>query len=501
MSASWKVYVDGEWREATSGAKTLLHDPSNGELVGDVPKLGKEETLRAIDAGREAFDKGPWPEMKGAERGAILKKAAEIMSTRGEAIALLETQNAGKPIRQSTYFDIALAVSHLGFFGELAAHNPTKKIQQPDLEGSHGMVLREPIGLCAGICPWNLPLLMAVWKAGPALAAGNTVILKPASLTPLTAIEMTKALYEAGLPKNALQIITGPGGEIGSVLASHAKVDKVSFTGSTEVGRDIMTMAAPTIKRTTLELGGKSANVILPDADIDRAVDGSLFGIFLHAGQLCESGSRLLVPKQREEEIVRKLVERAKSIRLGPTQSYETDMGPLVSHGQLERVLSYIESGKSQGAHVAIGGDRPTSGDLSKGYYLHPTIFSGVRPDMKIAQEEIFGPVLSVLPYDTVDDAIELANNTIFGLAGAVWSGSTRKAMSVARRLKAGTIWINDYHMLSCYAPRGGYKQSGIGRELGMQALEEFTETKHLYFDETGTLTPVARGLVLPPRE
>jgi aldehyde dehydrogenase (NAD+) len=500
MSESWQAFVEGEWRGATSGETTTLYDPSTGEIIGTVPKLGKEETLRAIDSGREAFDHGPWPGMKGSERAKILKRAAEILSERAERLALLETRNAGKPIRQSTYFDIALAAEHLGYFAELAAHHTTKKLAQPDLEGSHGMVLKEPMGLCAGICPWNLPLLMAVWKAGPALAAGNTVILKPASLTPLTTLELARALDEAGLPKRTLQVLTGPGGEIGSLLASHPKIDKVSFTGSTDTGKDIMTMAAPTIKRTTLELGGKSANVILPDADLEKAVDGSLFGIFLHSGQLCESGSRLLVPQSRHDEIVKLLVDRARTIRLGPTQSFDTDMGPLVSQGQLERVENYIRTGKEEGAILATGGDRPQAAELQKGNYLNPTIFTHVTPGMKIAQEEIFGPVLAVIPYRNVEEAVEIANDTIFGLAGAVWSTSSRKAIAVAKRLRTGTVWINDYHMLSCYAPRGGYKQSGIGRELGAQALEEFSETKHLYFDEQGVLTPVSRGLVLPPK-
>ncbi len=497
----WKALVDGEWTDAISGSKTTLTDPSTGEVIGTVPKCGREDTLRAIDSARNAFDRGPWPRMKPKERAQILQKAAQILSDRQADLALLETRNAGKPIRQSTYFDLALAVAHLAYFGELATHLKPKKIKQPDLEGSHGIVLHEPMGVVAGICPWNLPLLMAVWKAGPALAAGNTVVLKPASITPLTTLELAKALLEAGLPKNALQVITGPGEEIGTLLSSHEKVDKVSFTGSTEVGRDVLLKAAPSIKRTTMELGGKSANILLEDADLDRAIDGSLFGIFLNSGQLCESGSRLLVPRKREQEILQKLTDRARQIRLGVTTSYDTDMGPLVSRGQRDRVEEYIRSGVDQGAHLRTGGKRPEGSELSHGFYEEPTIFSDVSPDMRIAKEEIFGPVLAVVPYDSLDDAIEIANNTIFGLAGAVWSQNLRKATQVARSLKAGTVWVNDYHMLSCHAPRGGYKQSGIGRELGEEALLEFTETKHLYFDEAGVLWPMARGLVLPSDE
>jgi len=497
----WKIYLGREWRGAASGATTSLSDPSTGAPLGTVPRCNAEDAGAAIDAAREAFDKGPWPRMKPKERSAVLRKAADLLSEKGESFALLETQNAGKPIRQSTFFDIALATEHLGFFAELAGRRHQERIKQPDLEGSHGLVRREPLGVCAGITPFNLPLLMAVWKAGPALAAGNTVILKPASLTPLTTLELTRLLYEAGLPPGTLQVLTGPGGEIGEVLASHPKVDKVSFTGSTEVGREVLAKAAPTIKRTTMELGGKSANILLPDADLDKATDGALFGIFLHCGQLCESGSRLLVPAKDQDRIVGLLVEKARSIRLGLTQSFDTDLGPLVSDAQRRRVEGYIQSGVDQGARLILGGNRPDSPELRNGFYLCPSIFGHVTPDMKIAQEEIFGPVLSVIPYDNVDRAVEIANDTIFGLAGAVWSQNPRKAVRVAERLRAGTVWINDYHMLSCHAPRGGFKQSGIGRELGENALDEFTEMKHLYFDNLHVLAPIARGLVLPPPE
>jgi acyl-CoA reductase-like NAD-dependent aldehyde dehydrogenase len=498
-SPSWKIYLQGEWRGAASGATSSLSDPSTGSPLGTVPRCNAEDTRAAIDAAREAFDKGPWPRMTPKERSAVLRKAADLLAANAESLALLETRNAGKPIRQSTFFDLALAAEHLGFFAGLAGRRHQERIQQPDLEGSRGLVRQEPLGVCAGITPFNLPLLMAVWKAGPALAAGNTVILKPASLTPLTTLELTRLLYEAGLPAGTLQVVTGPGGEIGEVLASHPGVDKVSFTGSTEVGREVLAKAAATVKRTTMELGGKSANILLPDADLDKATDGALFGIFLHCGQLCESGSRLLVPVGDEERIVALLVEKARRIRLGLTQSFDTDLGPLVSDAQRRRVEGYIHTGVDQGARLVLGGNRPDASELRNGFYLCPTVFDHVTPDMTIAQEEIFGPVLSVVPYESVNDAVEIANNTIFGLAGAVWSQNPRKALRVAERLRAGTVWINDYHMLSCYAPRGGYKQSGIGRELGENALDEFMETKHLYFDDLHLLEPISRGLVLPP--
>jgi acyl-CoA reductase-like NAD-dependent aldehyde dehydrogenase len=498
---AWKIYLGREWRGAASGATTMLSDPSTGASLGTVPRCNAEDVRAAVDAAREAFDKGPWPRMKPKERSAILRKATDLLVERTESLALLETRNAGKPIRQCTFFDMAFVTEHLGFFAELAGRRHQERIKQPDLAGTRGRVLREPLGVCVGITPWNLPLLMAVWKAGPALAAGNTVILKPASLTPLTTLELARALYEAGLPPGTLQVITGPGSEVGDVLVSHPQVDKVSFTGSTEVGREVLARAAPTIKRTTMELGGKSANILLPDADIEKATDGALFGIFLHCGQLCESGSRLLVPAKDQDRIVGLLSEKAQRIRIGLTQSFDTDLGPLVSDTQRRRVEGYIQSGKDEGARLVLGGNRPESPELRNGFYLRPTIFSHVLPTMMIAQEEIFGPVLAVIPYDSVDHAVEIANDTIYGLAGAVWSQNPRKAVRVAERLRAGTVWINDYHMLSCHAPRGGYKQSGIGRELGENALDEFTEVKHLYFDDLQLLTSIARGLVLPPAD
>lgn len=498
---AWKMFIAGEWREAADGARTPLHDPSTGALLGTVPKGGREDAKAAVDAARQAFDKGPWPRLSPKARGAVLAKAAELLTTQAESFALWETKNAGKPIRQSTFFDIALAAEHLSFFAELATQLRQKRIRQPDIEGSHGLVLHEPIGVCAGITPWNLPLLMAVWKAGPALAAGNTVILKPASLTPITTLELARLFDEAGLPKGTLQVVTGPGGEIGQVLASHPDVDKVSFTGSTEVGREVLALAAPTIKRTTMELGGKSANIILPDADLDKATDGAIFGIFLHAGQLCESGSRLLVPAKLHDKIIGLLQEKIRRIRLGLTQDFETDLGPLISDSHRKRVEGYIQYGIDQGAQLIVGGGRTDAPDLRRGFYLRPTIFGQVKVDMRIAQEEIFGPVLAVMPYGDVDEAVEIANKTMYGLAGAVWSTNVRKAQRVAFRMRTGTVWINDYHMLSCHAPRGGYKQSGIGRELGESALEDYTETKHLYFDEKGALVPIARGLVLPPSD
>ena len=478
----WKALIDGEWTDAASKEKSTLKDPSTGEVLGTVPKCGVDDARRAIDAAREAFDKGVWSSTKPKERAKVLHKAAALLSERQGDLSLLETRNAGKPIRQSTYFDLALAVHHLEYFGGLAAHLTPKRIRQPDMEGSYGTILREPMGVVAGICPWNLPLLMAVWKAGPALAAGNAVILKPASTTPLTTLELGRALLDAGLPKNALQVITGPGEAIGTLLSSDPKIDKVSFTGSTEVGKEVLLKAAPTVKRTTMELGGKSANILLEDADLDRAIDGSLFGIFLHAGQLCESGSRLLVPRATQDDVLRRLVARAREMRLGITTSYDTDIGPLISGSHRDRVEEYIRSGREQGAHVETGGKRPDHPELKHGFYEEPTIFSGVTPDMKIAQEEIFGPVLVVIPFDDDADAVRIANDSRYGLCGSVWTADAARGLAVARGVRTGTYMVNSSIPVDYTAPFGGFKESGIGREFGTEGMELFCEVKSVIF-------------------
>ncbi len=487
--------IDGEWRESTSQESYDVMDPSTEERIAVLPKATREDARAAIDAARRAFDDGPWPGMHPRERRQLLEKLVLRLEDRAGELASLESRNAGKPIRQASFIDIPMAIEHTRHFARLTEALQDELVELPDI-GVKSRVLREPVGVCAGITPWNFPLLMAVWKIAPALAAGNTIILKPASHTPLTALEYARLAIEAELPRGVLNVVTGPGQEVGEELASNGKVDKVAFTGSTEVGRRIMATAAATVKKLTLELGGKAPMVVLEDADPQETLRGTLFGAYLHQGQVCLAGTRLLLPRKLHDTFLERLIDRTQSIRLGPTASWETDMGPLISEGHRRRVEGYISRGLEEGAELVHGGKRPEGFD--KGYYLEPTIFDGVSPDMTIAQEEIFGPVLTVFGYDDEDEAVELANATTYGLGASVWSRDLKQAENVARRIRAGTVWVNHHHLLSCAAPHGGYKQSGFGRELGIWGLLEYTELKHLYLDESGEAMKEAFGLVLP---
>jgi aldehyde dehydrogenase (NAD+) len=341
-------------------------------------------------------------------------------------------------------------------------------------------VNREPLGVCGQIIPWNFPLVMACWKIAPALVTGNSIVIKPASNTSLTALELVKALEETGLfPRGVINIVTGPGATVGEEIASNPLVDKVAFTGSTEVGRRIMQLASGTVKKVTLELGGKSANIILPDADMDLAIDGALFATFFHQGQVCESGTRLLVPEKLHDEVLERLVARTAEIVVGDALDFESGMGPLVSEAQLRTVEKYVEIGKAEGARLVAGGKRPAG--LEKGYFYEPTIFADVSNEMRIAQEEIFGPVLCVIKYKDTSDAIRIANDSIYGLAGGVWSTDLPEAIDVAKKIRTGTVWINDFHLLNDVSPFGGYKQSGVGKELGMHGILEYTIAKHIH--------------------
>ncbi|HEY4643807.1 MAG TPA: aldehyde dehydrogenase family protein, partial [Bacteroidota bacterium] len=337
------------------------------------------------------------------------------------------------------------------------------------------------------IIPWNFPLKMAVWKLGPALAAGNSVILKPSELTPVTAMELAGIIHEIGFPKGVVNILPGFGAEVGEELVKHPLVDKVAFTGSTAVGRLVMANASQTLKNCTLECGGKSANIVLDDADLDLAVDGAMYAIFYHSGQCCEAGTRLLLPQNLYEEFLQKLTEKTRRLKLGDPKDPATDIGPLISQKQQKRVLEYIDVGKREGAKVAFGGGVPSDTALSKGFFVEPTLFVDVLNKMRIAQEEIFGPVLSIIRYGTVDEAVAIANDSIYGLGGGVWSRDKEKATMVARRIRAGTVWVNEWHLISEKAPFGGYKQSGVGREFGIEGLKEYTEAKHLHIDEVGS--------------
>jgi acyl-CoA reductase-like NAD-dependent aldehyde dehydrogenase len=479
---AYKNYIGGEWVDATSGETFEIVSPATEDVIATVPKAGREDAHRAIAAAREAFDSGVWTGMDADERKRILLSVLERFTMAEDELATMETMQAGMTIRTTSTVVIGYCINHWDYFSRQATremHEAVEPVSYPT--HSYNLVLREPIGVCAGIIPWNFPLVMAVWKLAPALAMGNTCVLKPASNTPLTALKLAELLDDTELPKGVVNVITGAGASVGEELASHPDVDKVAFTGSTVVGRRIMQLASSTIKKTTLELGGKSPNIVFDDADMDQAVDGALWATFFHQGQVCESGTRLLLPESIHDEFVERLVERAKQIKVGDPMDYESDMGPLVSAAQRETVENYVRIGKEEGATLALGGKRPEG--LDKGFYYEPTIFTDVDNSMTIAQEEIFGPVLSVIKFKDDDDAIRIANDSIYGLASGVWSQDPDRCMTTAKRLKAGTVWINDFHLINCIAPFGGYKQSGLGREMASYGLNEYTEVKHVHWD------------------
>jgi aldehyde dehydrogenase (NAD+) len=441
--------------------------------------------------------------MKGEERSALIAKVAAIMKERQKEFAALESKDSGGTIAKCGA-DAFLAQRQMAYFAEMAKHynGEAKEIPGMSRPGrSFNYTIREPIGVVASIIPWNFPYLMAVWKLGPALATGNTIVLKPASDTPVTALELAKVFDQVGFPKGVVNIISGPGGEIGEVLTSSPDVDKVAFTGSTEVGRTIMGKAAGTLKKVTLECGGKSPNIVLHDANWDIAIDGSIFASFYHQGQVCESGTRLLLPRKSHDEFVAQMVAKLEKLPMGDPLDPKTKVGPVISERQMRTVLDYIEVGRKGGAKLACGGARATEGPLAKGYFIKPTIFTDVTNDMRIAQEEIFGPVLCVMKYDDEEEAVKIANDSIYGLGGGVWSEDIERARRVAGKMRTGTVWINDWHLLSERMPFGGYKQSGIGREFGEEGLNEYTEVKSLHVDDAKTRANKPWYDMLVPRE
>jgi len=493
----WKNYIGGEWVDASSGETFEVINPSNGEVVAAVPKGGRDDAQRAIAAAKESFDSRVWADMDPDERVRIMRSVVEKFTEHEDELAELEAMQAGMTMRATATVVIGYCINHWEYFARHAARprqEPLEPVEFPT--HSYNFVLREPVGVCAGIIPWNFPLVMAVWKIAPALAMGNSVVLKPASDTPLTALRLAELLDETDLPKGVVNIVTGGGATVGEELASHPDVDKVSFTGSTVVGRRIMQLASSTIKKCTLELGGKSPNIVFEDANLEAAVDGALWATFFHQGQVCESGTRLLVPESIHDEFVERLVARARQIKIGDALDYETDMGPLVSQAQVDMVENYVRIGKEEGAKLVLGGGRP-EGAPAGGFYFEPTIFTDVDNSMTIAQEEIFGPVLSVIKFKSDDEAVRIANDTIYGLAAGVWSEDYDRCLETAKRIRAGTVWINDHHLINCIAPFGGYKQSGNGRELGTYGLNEYTEVKHVHVDLTRDPTRKMFGVLL----
>ncbi|WP_066309162.1 aldehyde dehydrogenase [Bacillus sp. FJAT-29814] len=482
-------FINGQWVPSASNETFDVFNPATGELVAKVAKGTVEDVNRAVQAARDAFDQGDWKNMNPKERAKVLNAIAYKIAENGQELAYLEAISSGGTVRRIGGSDILQMVDLFQTMAKFLVEYPfSEPLPVPPFPGpAQNFIWREPIGVCAAITPWNYPMVIGCWKIAPALAMGNTIVIKPATNTPLSTLKLAEIISEV-VPPGVINVVAGPGSEVGEALVSHPNVDKVAFTGSTEVGRRIMGLAAGTIKNTTLELGGKSPNIILEDADLNLALPGSLFGVFLHSGQFCESGTRLFVPDKLYDQVVEGLVALASKLKLGNPLDPTTDMGPVISKKQKETILSYIETGLKEGATLACGGKEVKVPGCEEGHFIEPTIFTNVTNDMKIAQEEIFGPVLAVIRYSDVDEAIKMANDTIYGLAAGVWTRDVNKAYEVARKLQAGVVWINDWHMLRNDAPFGGYKQSGIGREMGKHSLDAYTQVKHVHTSMTSEI-------------
>ena len=477
MVKTYDLFINGKWTVPRSGIRREIYDPANGELLARVAESGREDAASAVSAAREAFDRGPWRKTTALDRSRFLFRIAEAIRAEAKMLAELEVRNCGKPLAEAE-FDVADAANCFEFYGGLATKVHGETMQVP--ANSVSFVVREPVGVCGQIIPWNYPLLMAAWKLAPALAAGNVCVLKPSELTPLTALELSRIIETAGLPSGVVNIITGPGAGAGEELAANPQVDKVAFTGGTATGRKIMAAATGNLKKISLELGGKNPNIVFADADFEAAVDGALFGAFANQGEVCSAGSRLLVERPIHKRLVDAMLRKIPRIKLGHGLEPGVKMGPLISAAHREKVEAYIKIGKEEGARLLCGGKRPAGPALGKGYFLEPTIFDNVKPSMRIAREEIFGPVLAVIAFDTEEEAVSIANDTEYGLAAAVWTKNVTRAMRVIGQLRAGITWVNTYHPTFNELPWGGYKQSGTGRELGLYGIEEYLETKQV---------------------
>jgi betaine-aldehyde dehydrogenase len=473
------IMVGGEWRSALEGGRREIRCPADGSLVGEVDEATSLDTDAAIGAAYEAFHHGPWPHTSARERGDLLLRLADLLERDKAEIARAESLDTGKRLVEAEY-DVDDVVRVVRYYGHVADEDSGRVVDT----GNPGVVSRivhEPIGVCGLITPWNYPLLQTSWKVAPCLAAGNTFVLKPSEITPHTAILLMRLLAEAGLPDGVGNLVLGAGAEAGAPLASDPRVDLISFTGSVPTGRRLMAAAADSVKRVALELGGKNPNIVFADADLEVALDFALTAVFLHSGQVCSAGARLLVEESIHDQFVEEVVAGAQRIRLGGPFDEKAETGPLTSAQHLEKVEKYVAAGLAEGAVLRCGGDRPGDPALADGFYYLPTVLDGCTSRMSVTQDESFGPVLTVETFTTEDEAVAIANDSTYGLAGAVWTQDAGKAQRVAGRLRMGTVWINDYHPYVPQAEWGGYKQSGIGRELGSAGLEEYRETKHIW--------------------
>jgi betaine-aldehyde dehydrogenase len=473
------LYIDGAWRSGSSGATSEVVNPSDGTVVAIVDIADDADVQRAIAAARHAFDATDWPWTPAANRADLLARTADLIERDRDRIARAETVNTGKALRESQY-DVDDVVKVFRYYARLACADPTRvvAVDNPDIVSR---IVHEPLGVCGLIGPWNYPLLQMSWKVAPAIAAADTMILKPASLTPLTTIILVELLEEAGVPAGVVNLVLGPGGRVGEALAASPDVDMVSLTGGLEAGRRILAASAVNVKRVALELGGKSPNIVFADADFETAVDNALTAAFVHSGQVCSAGCRLIVEASIHDRFVEELGRRADRIRVGTGLDERTETGALISADHRAKVEGYIQTGIDEGARLVAGGGRPTEPGLATGFYVRPTVFADCTAAMTIVREEIFGPVVTVERFTTEDEAIRIGNDTTYGLSGAVWTADPARAQRVAARLRHGTVWINDYNTYIPEAEWGGFKQSGIGRELGPTGLDEYREIKHVY--------------------
>ncbi len=498
---SFEMLIDGEIRPSESGAYFDSINPSTGEVFTRIADASLKDMRMAIQAARNAFESGVWSSMSLAERGIYLKRIAKMIRDEAKELASLETLDTGKTIKQTTFIDVPTCADCFEYFSNVGANACLPDRQgRPPLQATinpvdapvKSLLMREPMGVVGCIIPWNYPLIMAAWKIAPALMAGNTIVFKPSSTASVSVLKLAQIIQKAGLPKGVVNIVTSSRHEVASELARSPQVDMLSFTGGTETGKELMRLAAGNVKKLSMELGGKSPNIVFADCDLEAAMGGTLSAIFMNQGQMCTAGSRLLLQNEIYDKFLETLIQRTKALKIGDASRYDTDFGPLVSARQRSEVLSHIEKGQREGARLLCGGEIPNDPELAKGFYLEPTIFSEVKNDMAIAQEEIFGPVLAVMRFFSKEEAIKIANDSPYGLAACVWTKDFKKADEVAQKLKCGTVWINTYGGFYNEAPYGGYKQSGFGRELGVEGLLEYTQTKHVCTD----MTPGGKSLV-----
>jgi aldehyde dehydrogenase (NAD+) len=480
----YKLFINGEFVDAASGKTFESIDPGTESPIATVAQAGQDDAEAAIAAARKAFDRGDWSGLSPSARAAKVQDFADQVAQQGLRLAATESMDSGQILSLAKFMPLI----SITFLRNLSLAAASKFPWQEEIPVSGNAfapgreyIRREPLGVCVGIVPWNYPMYIAIWKITPALCMGNTIVLKPASYTPLTALILAEAAKAAGIPDGVFNVITGPGGELGKILCTHPDVDKIAFTGSTEVGREIMRLASGTVKKVTLELGGKSANVILDDADMELAVEGAVFGSFFHQGQVCSAGTRVLVSSKIYDQFIERMKKRAEALRVGYQLDPNSHIGPLISKAQLDTVERYVKIGKEEGAELIAGGKRVEVPGIKGGYYYAPTIFANVNNKMRIAQEEIFGPVACVIKYDSDEEAVAIANDSIYGLAGGVFSTNIARAERVARGVRTGTMWINNYHIFSDFCPFGGYKQSGVGREFGLESLREYTQVKRIH--------------------